>query len=53
MPVPGHHTNLTEHQIVARKISHDERRTALAGLKVGLRKRENDHLAGYRLAHAA
>ena len=33
--------------------SHDEHRAALAGLKVGLRKRENDYLAGYRLAHAA
>ena len=30
-----------------------ERRSALTGLKVGLGERENYHLAGYRLAHAA
>jgi hypothetical protein len=45
--------NLTEHQVVTHQISHDECRTAFAGLKIGLRKRENDHLADHRLADAA
>lgn len=45
--------NLAKHQIVTRKISHNERGTAFAGLKVGLWKRKNDHLADSRLAHAA
>src|SRR5438552_2441336 len=45
--------NLAEDQVVTGQIGHDERRTAFGGLKVGLRKRKNDHLADHRLAHAA
>jgi len=37
--------DLAENQIVAGKIGYDEGRTAFAGLQIGLRKRENHHLA--------
>ena len=40
--------NLTEHQIVTGKISHDERGTAFAGWKVGLWKLKNDHIPAFR-----
>jgi hypothetical protein len=45
--------DLAQDQVIARQIDNDQRRPTLAQLQVGLRKRQNHYLAGYRFAHAA
>jgi hypothetical protein len=45
--------NLTEDEIVTRQVGHDQCRPTLAHLQVGLWEWQNNHLANYRLAHAA
>jgi hypothetical protein len=44
--------DLAEDEIVPGQVGNHERWSAFAGLQVGLRKRQNNDLASYRLPHA-
>lgn len=45
--------DLAQDQVVPGKIDNDQRWAALSQLEIGLRKWQNDNLAGYKFAHAA